>query len=70
MAPLQRSFPPWLKPLVTPLLNTVLDLLLGCTKLVCFCCKFISIMPDDNLEGEAVGKIRMQYVKRITDARF
>ena len=31
-------------------LNTVLGLLLGCAKLVWFCYKFISLIPDNSLE--------------------
>jgi len=32
------------------------DLPLGCTNLVYFCYKFISLMPDDNLEKKGSNK--------------
>jgi len=50
--------------------KTVLDLSLRCTKLVCFCYKFISLMSDDSLKGKAVVKIEMQYGILKTDAKF
>jgi len=48
--------------------STLLDLPLGCAKLVCFCYKFISLMPDGSFARKESSL--MEYVKLVTDARL
>jgi len=53
-------------------LNTVLDLLLCCMKMVCFFTSLFIQCPIAALKGKgkAAVKMGMQYGKLITDSRF
>jgi len=56
--------------LVVPLHSIVVDLPLGCAKLVYFCYKFIFKCMMAAQRRKAAVKIEMQYGKLITDASF